>query len=608
MARPTSPGCGSSNRALRSADAASRQTKRAWCEPGPFFIGPPPSLRRQADGAVQPDDLAIEHVVGDDLVHELGVVLRPAQAAREGHAGRQRVLHLLGHAEQHRRAEDARRDRHVADAVAGQVARDRQGHADDAALGGRIGRLANLAVVGRDRGGRDQHAALTGGLGLVLGHGLGGQTDHVEAANQVDRDRLREAGQRMGTVLADGLDRGCDARAVHEAHQLAQARGGGHGRLAVGLLADIALDEQPAQLGGDGLAAFDLQIGDDHLGPVLGQHAGRAFAEARGAAGDDEHLACNFHDEDLLGLIDVNVNCGRQKSRGPSHRGCSSRRCDGSAGQGSQGALRDVVHRPQALDAPVLGRIGVATGGPLRVVIDQRARLRGIDVEALADRGFLVIGALDQVLAGFVILALDLGRIELDVVGTTRRRVRAAAAHAFDDGIEGHVDFEHVIELDAGGLHGIGLRDGARETVEQETVGAIGLGNAFLDQGNDQVVADQGTGLHHRIGLETQRGAGLDGCTQHVAGGDLRNAESLADEGGLGAFAGARGAQKNQSHGSPFGVGTMNTSRLNSAVQYRMWPFEGLTSQGLGKPWISLRTRSKSSGVSTPGPGRCSLT
>ena len=41
-----------------------------------------------------------------------------------------------------------------------QVARDRQGHADDAALGGRIGGLADLAVLGRDRGGVDDRAAL----------------------------------------------------------------------------------------------------------------------------------------------------------------------------------------------------------------------------------------------------------------------------------------------------------------------------------------------------------------------------------------------------------------------------------------------------------------
>jgi adenylate kinase family enzyme len=45
--------------------------------------------------------------------------------------------------------------------------------------------------------------------------------------------------------------------------------------------------------------------------------------------------------------------------------------------------------------------------------------------------------------------------------------VRAAAAHAFDDGFKGHVDFEHVVEFDAGSFHGVGLGDGAGETVKK---------------------------------------------------------------------------------------------------------------------------------------------
>src|SRR5216684_3660981 len=44
--------------------------------------------------------------------------------------------------------EDARGDGHHTNAVAGQIARDWQGHADDAALRGRVGGLADLAVEG----------------------------------------------------------------------------------------------------------------------------------------------------------------------------------------------------------------------------------------------------------------------------------------------------------------------------------------------------------------------------------------------------------------------------------------------------------------------------
>jgi hypothetical protein len=56
--------------------------------------------------------------------------------------------------------------------------------------------LADLAVVGGDAGGRDQNAALARGcIGLVLGHRLGGQANHVERADQVDRDHPREQRQ-----------------------------------------------------------------------------------------------------------------------------------------------------------------------------------------------------------------------------------------------------------------------------------------------------------------------------------------------------------------------------------------------------------------------------
>jgi len=83
----------------------------------------------------------------------------------------------------------------------------------------------------------------------------------------------------------------------------------------------------------------------------------------------------------------------------------------------------------------------------------------------------------------------------------------------------------------------------------KKTLRAIGLGDAFLDQADDDVIADQPTRIHDLLGLQTQRRAGLDCSAEHVTRGDLGNVEVLADEGGLGAFARARRAQQNQSHG-----------------------------------------------------------
>ena len=151
-----------------------------------------------------------------------------------------------------------------------------------------------MAVVGRHRGGRDQHAALAGGFGLVLGHRVGRQADHVEAADQVHGDGLAEHRQRVRAVLADGLLGRRDAGAVDQADQLAELQRGRHHGLAV-LLADIALDEHATDLMHHGLALFDLHVGDDHFAAVGGQHSHGAFTQPRSSAGNDECLTFDIH-------------------------------------------------------------------------------------------------------------------------------------------------------------------------------------------------------------------------------------------------------------------------------------------------------------------------
>ncbi len=100
----------------------------------------------------------------------------------------------------------------------------------------------------------------------------------------------------MRAFLADRLDGRCNAGTVDEADELAERKRLRHGGLAVGLLAHVAAHECAAELGRDGRAAIRLQIGDDDLAAVRGQHAGRAFAEARSAAGDDEYLVRDVHE------------------------------------------------------------------------------------------------------------------------------------------------------------------------------------------------------------------------------------------------------------------------------------------------------------------------
>ena len=129
--------------------------------------------------------------------------------------------------------------------------------------------------------------------------------------------------------------------------------------------------------------------------------------------------------------------------------------------------------------------------------------------------------------------------------------MRTATAHALDDGIERDVKFQHIVELDAGGLHRVGLRNGARKSIEQKTLRAVRLGNSLFDQINNEVVDHQAAGVHDFFGFDAQRRTSLDRSPKHVAGGNLRNAVFLADEGRLGPLARAWRAQQNQSHGCP---------------------------------------------------------
>jgi L-alanine-DL-glutamate epimerase-like enolase superfamily enzyme len=71
--------------------------------------------------------------------------------------------------------------------------------------------------------------------------------------------------------------------------------GGRHHGLAVGFLAHVALDEHATEFLGNGFALVRLHVGDHHLGAVGGQHARRAFAEARSATGHDKYLAVDLH-------------------------------------------------------------------------------------------------------------------------------------------------------------------------------------------------------------------------------------------------------------------------------------------------------------------------
>src|SRR5690606_14759178 len=139
-------------------------------------------------------------------------------------------------------------------------------------------------------------------------------------------------------------------------------------------------------------------------------------------------------------------------------------------------------------------------------------------------------------------------RVEFDVVNAARSSVYATANDTVNDQLVWYVELQHVIHVDARFFHGVSLRNGAREAVQQETVTAVFLSNALFNQRDNQFVGHQFACVHDVFRLFTQLGARFNSGAQHVTGGDLRNTVFLHDELSLSSFTRARSAKQNNTH------------------------------------------------------------
>ena len=231
---------------------------------------------------------------GDDhVLRQEAVLVGVAQTRGVRHLLAQRLLRLFGQRAQQWGLEQAGGDGADADQLTRQVAGDRQGHADDTALGRRVRCLADLTVERRHRGRVDDDALLAVDR-LGLGDALGRQPDDVERADQVDLDDLAEPGQRERTVLAQGLDGVADAGAVDvdadRPHRLGGVQGGGDACF----IGDVGGDElgSRSEFGDDVLT---LEVDHDDTGPGVEQALGGGQAQAGGPAGDDGDGIFDLH-------------------------------------------------------------------------------------------------------------------------------------------------------------------------------------------------------------------------------------------------------------------------------------------------------------------------
>ena len=177
------------------------------------------SLGREPQCSVETNDFAVEVIVVDDAGHHRGVLGGLTHPLRERDLRSPVRLELLRRDRVRRRQEHARRDRDDADAKRREVASGDQSHADHAALGRRVGELADLALVTRNRRGVDDHAAGATVQRLGVRDGRSGQPHHVEHRDQVVLDRRLEAVQvERRAVLPDKTATACRA-AVRVARQ-----------------------------------------------------------------------------------------------------------------------------------------------------------------------------------------------------------------------------------------------------------------------------------------------------------------------------------------------------------------------------------------------------
>ncbi len=234
------------------------------------------------------------------MAHERCELLGTAEQLRERHSRSQALLRLLGQRHQHRRVEDAGRDRVGANAELRKLARRRHGERGDASFGGRVGGLADLALEGRDRGGRHDDAALAvGERGKAL-HVGGDEPHHVEGADQVDLDHPLEIGQRHGAVATDDALGRPHARTVDEdaRHAVRRARLTQRGDGCVGA-GHVTADGNATDLLRHRLGAVEIDVEAGDLGARRRQLRRGRGPKPRSAAGDDGGVSLDIHNQSL---------------------------------------------------------------------------------------------------------------------------------------------------------------------------------------------------------------------------------------------------------------------------------------------------------------------
>ena len=259
---------------------------------GPFRL----SAGQHAQACVEPDGLAVQVAIPDNLQHQRGELRCLAEPARPGHRLGQRILGSRGHQAQHGGIEQAGGDRHHPDAVRREIPRGSEGKADHTRLRRRVGRLPDLALERGDRRRVDDDPTLAGAGRLVPGHRHRGQPQHVERAHQVDVDHPVEQAEVMRPgIPVDDPGAPADAGAVHHDPQWPQRSRLLHGRPHVGIVCHVCGHESADAGLREFLARRPVGVHQHQLGPGRAQPLGGRPAQPRRGPGNQGHRTIDMH-------------------------------------------------------------------------------------------------------------------------------------------------------------------------------------------------------------------------------------------------------------------------------------------------------------------------
>ncbi len=206
--------------------------------------------------------------------------------------------------------------------------------------------------------------------------------------------------------------------------------------------------------------------------------------------------------------------------------------------------MEDLVDVTTAIDAP---QFTLAAE-----ILRKGGRLGLVDAQPVTDGLFPVISAMLQLTPAYVTAVLQTWGRGVDVVDLPARLTGPAAGQSLKKDLKLHIDQDGRLNGHPHGvdhrIQSLGLGNGPREAVQDETVGGIGRGQPLLDDPEHNFIADQMTRLHGLLGALPQRRTLPNGGTQQVTRGYLRHLVPFNQTLGLGALSGARRSKQYNSH------------------------------------------------------------